>query len=126
MVTPVVKLENERVNFGGVWHSDTTYLDEPPKGTMLLAREVPPTGGNTSFANMYAAVDALRPDREALLVLGSSLTVMSGFRFVRRAIRMGVPVVVVNRGPTRADDLPIVKLEHGTTEFLADLAGRPS
>jgi NAD-dependent SIR2 family protein deacetylase len=74
----------------------------------------------------YAAVDALRPDREALLVLGSSLTVMSGFRFVRRAIRLGVPVVVVNRGPTRADDLPIVKLDHGTTEFLADLAGRPS
>ena len=74
----------------------------------------------------YAAVDALRPDREALLVLGSSLTVMSGFRFVRRAIRMGVPVVVVNRGPTRADDLPIVKLDHGTTEFLADLASRPS
>ena len=74
----------------------------------------------------YAAVDALRPDREALLVLGSSLTVMSGFRFVRRAIRLGVPVVVVNRGPTRADDLPIVKLDHGTTEFLADLAGRRS
>jgi NAD-dependent SIR2 family protein deacetylase len=74
----------------------------------------------------YAAVDALRPDREALLVLGSSLTVMSGFRFVRRAIRLGVPVVVVNRGPTRADDLPIVKLDHGTTEFLADLVGRPS
>jgi len=74
----------------------------------------------------YAAVDALLPDREALLVLGSSLTVMSGFRFVRRALRLGVPVVVVNRGPTRADDLSIVKLEHGTTEFLADLAGRPS
>ena len=74
----------------------------------------------------YAVVDALRPDREALLVLGSSLTVMSGFRFVRRALRLGVPVVVVNRGPTRADDLPIVKLDHGTTEFLADLAGRPS
>jgi len=75
---------------------------------------------------VYAAVDALLPDREALLVLGSSLTVMSGFRFVRRALRLGVPVVVVNRGPTRADDLSIVKLEHGTTEFLADLAGRPS
>ena len=74
----------------------------------------------------YAAVDALSPDREALLVLGSSLTVMSGFRFVRRALRLGVPVVVVNRGPTRADDLPIVKLDHGTTEFLAELASRPS
>jgi NAD-dependent SIR2 family protein deacetylase len=70
----------------------------------------------------YAAVDALSPERDALLVLGSSLTVMSGFRFVRRAARLGVPVVVVNRGPTRADDLPIVKLDHGTTEFLTLLA----
>jgi NAD-dependent SIR2 family protein deacetylase len=72
----------------------------------------------------YAAVDALAPDHEALLVLGSSLTVMSGFRFVRRAVRLGVPVVVVNRGPTRADDLPTVRLQHGTTEFLTELADR--
>jgi NAD-dependent SIR2 family protein deacetylase len=70
----------------------------------------------------YAAVDALDPATEALLVLGSSLTVMSGFRFVRRAVKLGVPVVVVNRGTTRADDLPIAKLEHGTTPFLARLA----
>jgi NAD-dependent SIR2 family protein deacetylase len=70
----------------------------------------------------YAAVDALSPDRDALVVLGSSLTVMSGFRFVRRATRLGVPVVVVNRGATRADDLPIVKLDHGTTPFLTRLA----
>lgn len=69
----------------------------------------------------YAAVDALDPNTEALLVLGSSLTVMSGFRFVRRAGKAGVPVVVVNRGATRADDLPVTKLDHGTTEFLAEL-----
>jgi NAD-dependent SIR2 family protein deacetylase len=71
----------------------------------------------------YAAVEALDPVTGALLVLGSSLTVMSGFRFVRRAVRLGVPVVVVNRGPTRADDLPVVRLEHGTTPFLGALAG---
>jgi NAD-dependent SIR2 family protein deacetylase len=70
----------------------------------------------------YAAVDALDPDAEALVVLGSSLTVMSGFRFVRRAAKRGVPVVVVNRGSTRADDLPILKLHHGTSEFLRALA----
>jgi NAD-dependent SIR2 family protein deacetylase len=70
----------------------------------------------------YAAVDALHPDRNALLVLGSSLTVMSGFRFVRRAARLGIPVVVVNRGATRADDLPVVRLQHGTTEFATALA----
>ena len=70
----------------------------------------------------YAAVDALDPSSEALLVLGSSLTVMSGFRFVRRATQRGVPVVVVNRGSTRADGLPVTKLEHGTTEFLTELS----
>jgi NAD-dependent SIR2 family protein deacetylase len=72
----------------------------------------------------YAAVDEL-PDRDgALLVLGSSLTVMSGFRFVRRAARLGVPVVIVNRGATRADDLATVKLDAGTSEFLAQLSAR--
>jgi NAD-dependent SIR2 family protein deacetylase len=71
----------------------------------------------------YAAVDALDPSLDAMLVLGSSLTVMSGFRFVRRATRRGVPVVVVNRGRTRADDLPVLKLTHGTTPFLTELSG---
>jgi taurine dioxygenase len=58
-ITPVVKLEHERANFGGIWHSDTTYLVEPPMGTLLLARELPPAGGDTLFANQYLAYDAL-------------------------------------------------------------------
>lgn len=40
-ITQVAKFERERANFGGVWHSDTTYLEIPPMGSMLLAREVP-------------------------------------------------------------------------------------
>ena len=68
----------------------------------------------------YDAVDALTPD-DALLVVGSSLTVMSGFRFVRRAAQAGVPVVIVNRGATRGDDLATVKLDAGCSEFLAAL-----
>jgi len=39
-IIEVAKLENERVNFGGIWHSDTTYLDEPPMGTLLTRREL--------------------------------------------------------------------------------------
>jgi NAD-dependent SIR2 family protein deacetylase len=70
----------------------------------------------------YAAVDALDPATETLLVLGSSLSVMSGLRFVRRAVKRDVPVVIVNRGPTRADDLPVLKLHHGTSEFLIELS----
>ena len=41
MITPVIKLEHERVNFGGVWHSDTTYLERPPMASMLYALETP-------------------------------------------------------------------------------------
>jgi taurine dioxygenase len=58
-IIPVVKLEHERVNFGGIWHSDTAYLDVPPMASMLIAREVPPVGGDTLFANMYLAYESL-------------------------------------------------------------------
>lgn len=58
-IVPVIKLEHERVNFGGLWHSDTTYLDQPPMGSILVARELPPVGGDTLFANMYAAFESL-------------------------------------------------------------------
>ena len=44
-IVPVLKKEDERVNFGGIWHSDTTYLERPPMGSMLLAKELPPQGG---------------------------------------------------------------------------------
>ncbi|MBV9863495.1 MAG: TauD/TfdA family dioxygenase [Alphaproteobacteria bacterium] len=66
-ITPVVKLEHERVNFGGLWHSDTAYLERPPMGTMLLAREVPPVGGDTLFANMYLAYETLSEGLRRLL-----------------------------------------------------------
>ena len=66
-VIEVAKLEHERVNFGGVWHSDTTYLESPPMGTLLLAKEIPPTGGDTIFANMYLASETLSDGMRAML-----------------------------------------------------------
>jgi len=74
-------------------------------------------------ARCYAAVEALGTDG-ALLVAGSSLTVMSGLRFVKRAAAGGTPVVIVNRGPTRGDALATYKLEVGCSEFLSALADR--
>jgi taurine dioxygenase len=66
-ITPVVKLEHERHNFGGVWHTDTAYLERPPMATMLIAREVPPYGGDTLFANMYLAWETLSDGMKRLL-----------------------------------------------------------
>jgi taurine dioxygenase len=75
-IIPVLKLEHERVNFGGVWHSDTAYLDAPPMASMLVAREIPPYGGDTLFANMYLAYetlsDGLKTMLEGLLAINSS------------------------------------------------------
>lgn len=66
-IVEVKKLPHERHNFGGIWHSDTSYLETPPIGTMLLAREVPNFGGDTLFANMCLAFDALSQGMQTLL-----------------------------------------------------------
>ena len=63
----VLKLPEEKINFGGIWHSDTTYLDVPPMASMLVAREVPPAGGDTEFANMYLAYETLSSGMKRLL-----------------------------------------------------------
>jgi len=77
LITPVVKLEHERVNFGGVWHSDTSYLERPPMASMLYALETPPYGGDTLFANQYLAYETLsegyRKMLDGLVGVNSSL-----------------------------------------------------
>ncbi len=66
-ITEVIKQEDEQVNFGGIWHSDTTYLECPPKATMLYARQLPPVGGDTLFANMNMAYESLSSGMRRLL-----------------------------------------------------------
>lgn len=66
-VIEVKKLEHERHNFGGIWHSDTTYLAQPPMGSMLYAQELPPFGGDTLFANQYMAWDTLSDTMRRML-----------------------------------------------------------
>jgi taurine dioxygenase len=76
LVTPVVKLAHEANNFGGVWHSDTTYLERPPMASMLYAIETPPFGGDTLFANQYFAYESLseglRKTLDALVSVNTS------------------------------------------------------
>ena len=63
----VVMEESETVNFGGNWHSDTTYLPKPPLGTLLYAMETPSYGGDTLFASTAAAYDALSDAMKSML-----------------------------------------------------------
>jgi NAD-dependent SIR2 family protein deacetylase len=70
----------------------------------------------------YDAVEALAVEDGALLAVGTSLTVMSGLRFVKAAARAGVPVVIANRGPTRGDELATRRYDVGATSFLTGLA----
>jgi NAD-dependent SIR2 family protein deacetylase len=89
---------------GGVLKPDFVYFGENvPKDRVERA---------------YAMVD----QAAALLVAGSSLSVMSGLRFVRHAAKQGKPVVIINRGDTRGDELATIKLAAGVSEALAWLA----
>jgi len=58
-VVPIVKTEADEHNFGGAWHSDSTYLARPPATTLLLACKVPARGGDTLFASASAAYQNL-------------------------------------------------------------------
>lgn len=89
---------------GGTLKPDFVYFGE----------NVPKDRVERSFSIIDAA--------EALLVAGSSLAVMSGLRFVRHAARNGMPVVIINLGPTRGDELASVKVDAGVSPALTWLA----
>jgi len=84
---------------------------------VFFGENVPPARAE----RCYAAVDALAGSGGVLLVAGSSLTVMSGLRFVKRAAKLGVPVVIVNRGETRGDELASYTVDAGTSDWLPEL-----
>ncbi len=63
----IVKEAHEAKNFGGAWHSDSTYLKRPPLATLLYAKETPPYGGDTLFANQYLAYESLSEGMRELL-----------------------------------------------------------
>ena len=63
-----VKEANDRsINVGGFWHTDVTYRDRPHKAGIIYAKEVPPFGGDTMFANQYLAYESLSPGLQRML-----------------------------------------------------------
>ena len=81
---------------------------------VFFGESVPPPVTERAWATFARA--------EVLLVAGSSLTVFSGYRFVRRATKQGTPVVIVNLGPTRGDDEATVRIDADVVEALPQLA----
>ncbi len=86
----------------------------------ILKPDVVMFGDNVARPIVDAAW-ALLDDAEALLVVGSSLAVFSGYRFVRRAAERGVPIAIVNRGPTRGDAHAAVRVDADAGETLSAL-----
>jgi len=79
-------------------------------------------GENVPAPRVETAMHALERSQR-LLVVGSSLTVYSGFRFARAAAKLGIPIALLNQGQTRADDLATLKLQGNAGTLLTQLAG---
>ena len=72
-VIPIIKEADAELNFGGGWHTDTSYLEQPPKGTLLYALEVPEQGGDTLFADCHAAYEDLSEGMKRFLLNASGI-----------------------------------------------------
>ncbi|AEV74720.1 NAD-dependent protein deacetylase, SIR2 family [Mycolicibacterium rhodesiae NBB3] len=92
-----------------------------PRCTGMLKPDIVYFGENVPKERVQQAY-SLVDDADALLVAGSSLTVYSGFRFVRHAAAHQIPIAIINRGRTRGDDYAAVKVDNGCSEMLALLA----
>jgi len=97
------------------------YVDCPRCGGMLKPDIV--YFGESVPKDIVEQAYSLVDQAQALLVAGSSLTVFSGYRFVRHAAANNIPVAIVNRGRTRGDDLAGVTVDGGCSEILTLLAG---
>jgi taurine dioxygenase len=66
-IMPVIKEKTDKHNIGSTWHTDMSFLERPPLGSILVAREVPPYGGDTLFASQYLAYESLSTGMRAML-----------------------------------------------------------
>lgn len=78
-------------------------------------------GDNVPKERVFQALDSLQ-NADAIMVVGSSLMVYSGYRFCKRAAQMNKPILALTRGKTRADDLLHMKLDGEIEDFLKPLA----
>jgi len=104
----------------GIDFSRFRVTDCPDCGGMLKPNVVF-FGDNVPKERVFSALDSLQRS-DALLVIGSSLMVYSGFRFCKQAVQQNIPIAAITHGKTRADDLLTLKLDGDISEFLVPSA----
>ena len=112
-VTEILKTEDDTENFGGLWHSDTPYMEEPALGSMLYAKETPVAGGDTQFANTYLAYETLSEGLKAALdglsAVNSSAQLYSGGRAKKMAKLKGMKDQYVGESEAMEAVHPVVR-----------------
>jgi len=112
-VIEILKTEQDTVNFGGGWHSDTAYMPEPAMGTVLHAVEVPDAGGDTLFANMVMAYEALSDGMKALIAdlrgVNDSDALYGGSRAAAMSKLDGMARNNVAEGKSYVSEHPVVR-----------------
>jgi taurine dioxygenase len=106
-----------------VWHADMTYVDVPPKAAMLYSLEVPPGGGNTYFADMFAAYDTLPADLEK--AVEGKVAVHDASRNSAGMLRKGYKEVTDVRETVGARH-PLVRTDRQTGRRALFLGRRPN
>ncbi len=81
----ILESKDENRSAANAWHSDVTFTAEPPLGSVLLARKVPPRGGDTIWADMYGAYEALSPSMKRYLEGMTALHGAEGAKFEKAA-----------------------------------------
>jgi len=112
-VSVLAKAPEDKVNFGGSWHSDTAYKERPDMATLLYARQVPAAGGDTLFANMYLAYEALSSGMKKLIdgvrAIYSSEKGYGGNRAERMRSIQGLKNAVAEEVATFESEHPLVR-----------------
>ncbi|MFP6807206.1 MAG: TauD/TfdA family dioxygenase [Pseudomonadales bacterium] len=112
-IIEVLKLPDEKENFGGVWHSDTSYLPSPTMGALLYAKQIPASGGDTLFSNMYLAYESLSPGLQKML---------SSLRAISNADKSAISQSRINRKSHTPKDLraihPVIRTHPETKRKL--------
>ncbi len=114
-ITVIIKEPEQTSNFGGMWHSDTTYRQQPPKATMLMCIETPEAGGDTIFACQHRAYDALSPGLRDLLAGLKAISSSAKNASALRTTHLSTGTMTgTGKGDTMTASHPVVRIHPET------------